>query len=297
MKANPLLSLLLFFLSLSSKRVDGAVLSNILISERNGNYPSVRLIVAQTEDNVSRNMFFQYDDDDYLVHQSSMMINHPTYLVMKYTKIMAAVTSIITPVPKRILNVGMGGNCLPRWFFNNYRTGRVTTVEIDPVVVEISEEYFPTCFTEEEGACYHDLVISSMRDFFSSSIRESPDSCSPIDDDIYDCIWMDVCSLYDDPGIITPKEIWDTDFMKEVKENFLTEDGISIANVFDKSGNGPNAYCRAFDYCLVIRFKKTKNFVLVGSDRSVTCDQIRSSPYWETEKTRMDDIVKSCVRS
>ena len=83
----------------------------------------------------------QFDVRRNLRNQTCINERRPKEMVFAYTK-MSMASLLFTPSPKRILVVGLGGGTLPMAFADLFPDTEIDSLEIDPAVVDVAEEYF-----------------------------------------------------------------------------------------------------------------------------------------------------------
>lgn len=74
------------------------------------------------------------------VVQSSMCLDDPWALDLSYTRAMMGFL-LFTPAPRHILIIGLGGGSLPKYCYRLFPQARITTVEIDPAVIALRNEF------------------------------------------------------------------------------------------------------------------------------------------------------------
>jgi len=74
------------------------------------------------------------------VVQSSMRRSDPFALDLSYTRAMTGF-QLFVPDPREILVVGLGGGSLPKYCHSRFPLARITTVEIDPTVIALRDEF------------------------------------------------------------------------------------------------------------------------------------------------------------
>ena len=75
------------------------------------------------------------------VKQSSMLINYPDALALKYSRDMVQ-AFVLNSRPKNILFLGLGGGCLVKYVSKYFDIENIDVVELYPDVIEISKKYF-----------------------------------------------------------------------------------------------------------------------------------------------------------
>ena len=75
------------------------------------------------------------------IKQSSMLIDYPYALALKYSRDMVQ-AFVLNPRPKNILFLGLGGGCLVKYVSKYFDIENIDVVELYPNVIEISKKYF-----------------------------------------------------------------------------------------------------------------------------------------------------------
>ena len=148
-------------------------------------------------------------------NQSCMYVSDPYKLVFEYTRLTFA-GFLVNPSPERVLIVGLGGGGIQSVFQQAYPQIKVETVEIDPAVHKLAEEYFD--FQETESNAVH---IQDARVFVKRLARRG---------ERFDYIILDAFS-----GDYIPEHLMTREFLLEVR-SLLTEGGVLVANTFSASG-------------------------------------------------------------
>jgi spermidine synthase len=149
-----------------------------------------------------------------LGRESCKDMANPKKFVFEYASMMLA-SLYLNPHPQRILVVGLGGGTLPEALQEILPNATVHTVEIDPAVESIAEEYFnfvPGPNTEN--------FISDGRVFVKRAQLRG---------DQYDLIMLDAFE-----ADYIPEHMLTQEFLEEVK-SILTPGGIVAANTFSRS--------------------------------------------------------------
>ena len=74
------------------------------------------------------------------VVQSAMRVAEPFALNLNYTRAMMGFL-LFNAEPRHILVVGLGGGSLPKYCYREFPGARITTVEIDPAVIALRDEF------------------------------------------------------------------------------------------------------------------------------------------------------------
>jgi spermidine synthase len=73
--------------------------------------------------------------------QTCVSLKHPDLLVFNYTKMMLGAL-YLSPNPRKILIIGVGGGTLPTTLSSMFPTAEIHAVEIDPAVINVARKYF-----------------------------------------------------------------------------------------------------------------------------------------------------------
>ena len=83
-------------------------------------------ILEVIDDDITRTLYFGSR-----AKQSSMLLAHPTVLVLTYTQAMLAAL-LFQPAPRSALVIGLGGGSLPKFLFHHFPDCQVRAVTICP---------------------------------------------------------------------------------------------------------------------------------------------------------------------
>lgn len=73
--------------------------------------------------------------------QSEMRASDPNFLVLAYTRTMAAFT-LFHPEPRRIAIIGLGGGSMPKWCYHQCPAADITVIEISQMVISLREQFY-----------------------------------------------------------------------------------------------------------------------------------------------------------
>ncbi|MCP2040855.1 spermidine synthase [Neisseria sp. HSC-16F19] len=103
--------------------------------------------------------------------QSSMNVDHPSELVLSYSRAMMAWLLFAETAPKHIVEIGLGGGSFVRWLDAHLPEVRQTVVEINPQVIAVAKSLFELPFEgerfeiiEDDGAEYIKVLYGSNID-------------------------------------------------------------------------------------------------------------------------------------
>jgi len=143
--------------------------------------------------------------------ESGIDLDDPSRIIVPYVQYLFA-GSIVSPNPSNALVIGLGGGGFNRLFNEVYPDAVLTSVEIDPKVLDLAREYMG--FVESEKNV---VAIRDGRSF----VRRSEEQ--------YDWIVLDAFH-----GSVVPPHLKTQEFYQELSAH-LTPGGILIANIHDDS--------------------------------------------------------------
>jgi spermidine synthase len=146
--------------------------------------------------------------------QSCMDTRQPDRFVLNYTRMMLAAL-FVTPQPKSVLVIGLGGGTLPRALSRVLPDALIDTVEIDPAVTKVAQAYF-----DFKTSARLRVAEIDGRVFVKRALREGRR---------YDLIMLDA---FDHEYI--PEHLLTEEFLREVK-TLLRPGGVVVANTFSSS--------------------------------------------------------------
>ena len=169
-----------------------------------------RIIIKQTGSQVC----LQFNVRNEQRNQSCIDRRKPKAMVFSYTQ-MSMAALLFTPQPQNILVIGLGGGTLPTAFNELYPEAVVDTVEIDPAVVKVANEYF--AFSANDKLNVHTL---DARVWTKRALRK---------DRRYDIIVLDAFN-----GEYIPEHLMTREYLTET-QSLLTPTGTLVANTFSMS--------------------------------------------------------------
>jgi spermidine synthase len=174
--------------------------------------PSQFAPVVVFEEGGFRCMNFESVNDD--GRQSCLNLKSPDRLVFGYTKIMMSAL-FINPQPRNILLIGLGGGTLARALGKVVPEAVIDTVEIDPAVARVAEQFFGY----RPGPKQH-LFIEDGRAFIERAHAEGRQ---------YDVIMLDAFDVDYIPAHLLTRE-----FLQHV-HGALSPNGVLVSNTFSNS--------------------------------------------------------------
>jgi spermidine synthase len=146
--------------------------------------------------------------------QSCISLKNPNTLILSCSQLMLAAL-YLNASPRKILIIGLGGGVLSRSIAQLLPQSDITNVEIDPLVVQVAQNYFH--FTPDSQ---QHITIDDGRNFIEKELAQGQQ---------YDLIMLDA---YDDQYI--PTRLMTLEFLQSVKA-LLSEEGVLAANTFSVS--------------------------------------------------------------
>ncbi|MBL1292903.1 MAG: fused MFS/spermidine synthase [Thiotrichales bacterium] len=144
--------------------------------------------------------------------QSAMLVNTPDKLVLPYARTMLA-GFMFQPKPKSLLSLGLGGGAFERFFREKRPKLKLQSVELNPLVIEISREYFN--------------LDSDHYSIWQGGAEEYLDQT----DQNYDMIFCDIFGHDGAPPCLSNKN-----FYGNMAER-LTTSGVAVINLLVKNGS------------------------------------------------------------
>ena len=155
--------------------------------------------------------------------QSLMYTDHPSELVSEYTKFYDLAFHY-KPDTKKILMLGGGGYCLPRYLLSdNSRDINIDVVELDPGITQAARDYFNLKDDDRLKIFHEDARTFLNRAFFDDNIEQ------------YDAIFMDTFSS----ATVIPFQLTTVETAARLRK-LLKPDGVLIVNII-ASIYGPKA--------------------------------------------------------
>ena len=182
-------------------------------------------------------------------NQSCLDLDDPDRLIFPYARMMLS-GLLVTPEPKRILMVGLGGGTLPKVFSALTPEATQDLVEIDEAVVTVAKRFF--AFKPTAHMTVH---VQDARVFLKRAAARGL---------TWDYIMLDAFT-----GDYIPEHLMTQEFLEEVSAA-LTEDGVLVANTFASSAlyDAETAtYAAVFPALAEVRLDETLNRILVAQKR------------------------------
>ncbi|MEM6707705.1 MAG: fused MFS/spermidine synthase [Pseudomonadota bacterium] len=174
------------------------------------------VIVVKESDRVCMQFTVRRDQRN----QTCFYPKRPREMVFPYTRMMMTVLTL-NPNPQRMLVLGLGGGTLPGALMELYPQATMDVVEIDPVVVEVAEQWFNYLPGPNTTIHVQDARVFVKRELkrLQTSTERKP----------YDIVLLDAFN-----GDYIPEHLMTREFLEEVR-GLLSETGVIAANTFAAS--------------------------------------------------------------
>jgi len=192
-------------------------------------------------------------------NQTCMDLNDPKKLVFPYVR-MTLAGLLLSPEPKRILIIGLGGGSIPVALNEMYPDAFIDVVEIDEAVIKVAKRFFN--FSENEHLKVHpaDARVYTKR--------------AGLQGKRYDMIILDAFT-----GDYIPEHLMTKEYLEETKA-LLTGPGILIANTFSTSDlyhHESVTYSEVFGSFFNFKMPNTGNRVIISSNEALPSDFVLRS--------------------
>ena len=178
-------------------------------------------------------------------NQSCKDLAQPKRMVFTYAQ-MTMAALLFNPTPKRILIVGLGGGTLPMALRELVPSALIDTVEIDPAVIRVANDYFGYRTDAQNRIFTEDARVFGKR--------------AKIKGQRYDLVILDAFN-----GDYIPEHLMTVEYLQEMRD-LLTPNGTLVANTFSSSSlyhHESNSYRQVFGDFINYRRKDTGNRVIL----------------------------------
>lgn len=180
--------------------------------------------------------------------QSRIRPGDPDYIGLAYARVAFAGLAL-TPEPKRILVVGLGGGTLPMFLHKYYPSAVIDAVDIDPDVVDVARKFFG--FKDDDYMRAH---VADGRGFIEQT--KEP----------YDIIFLDAFGASSVPPHMTTQE-----FLRAVRKA-VKPTGVVVGNIWASHLNRiydsmVRTYQEVFDELYILEVRGTGNMMLFAVPR------------------------------
>lgn len=180
--------------------------------------------------------------------QSCYQLNDPDKLIFEYTRMMASAL-LAKPKPESVLIIGLGGASLPNALHNVLPDAVIDSVELDPAVVRVAQQYF-----DYQTGPRQRVFVQDGRDFVEQASRDGQQ---------YDIVMLDA---FDTDYI--PAHLMTIEFLQKV-HHILAPDGLVVANSFARSAlhrHEAASYAKVFGSFYNLRARLDGNRVIIASN-------------------------------
>jgi len=189
--------------------------------------------------------------------QSCMFKDDHDKLVFDYSK--AVMTGLLlTPQPRRILVLGLGGGSIPRVYRALFPAAAIDAVEIDEAVVQVADQWFD--FRAGGNVKVH---IKDGRQFVKQA---------GVFTQQYDLILLDAFN-----GDYIPEHLMSREFLEECKR-ILAPNGVLIANTFSASrlyDSESATYAAVFGRFINVKREEGNRIIVARNGAPATLAQLR----------------------
>lgn len=200
--------------------------------------------------------------------QSEMLMDYPDALTLTYTRQMMAFLPLL-PEPRELMIVGLGGGSLTKFCYRHLPRTRITTVEINPQVIE-----FGRLFHLPAEDARNRIVLADAADYLSG--LDAP----------LDVVLLDGC---DAQG--TARRFCSAEFFEDLR-NRLSPEGVAVINLIgvpSRASHLLDDICDAFDDQVLVLNPHANDNRLVFAFRQ-PCSRLD----WDGAEQRAMALTKAC---
>lgn len=200
----------------------------------------------------------QFDVRRNLRNQTCINERRPKEMVFAYTK-MSMTSLLFTPEPKRILVVGLGGGTLPMAFADLLPNAEIDSLEIDPAVVDVAEEFFGYRSSEKVRVHEQDARVWVKRARLKGT-------------DKFDIIILDAFN-----GEYIPEHLMTVEFFEDLKA-LMTPEATLAANTFTISklyDHESATFAAVFGNFINFKVTESANRVILASNQDTSDELLR----------------------
>ncbi len=196
------------------------------------------------------------------VIESAINLDAPDLLAVAYTRAMF-VSYLLKPQQQRCVIVGLGGGSMVRFLNRFFPEVQVDMVEIDPVVVQVAQDYF--------GVHAGPKAALFVEDGFAFLAKAGP---------LYDSIYIDA---FVKPAADTdlegmPLRLKTKQFLQGTQKR-LTPGGVVVINLNDQPNlrTDIDLIRESFPFFYLFPVPGTGNYIAVGSTTAVSVGEMRAN--------------------
>ncbi|MFT7651742.1 MAG: spermidine synthase [Limisphaerales bacterium] len=191
-------------------------------------------------------------------NQSCINTRRPKAMVFAYTR-MSMAALLFNDNPSNILVIGLGGGTLPTALSELYPQAEIDSIEIDPAVVSVAQEFFGYHLSDNQRIHTQDARIWVRR--------------ANLNKRRFDIIILDAFN-----GEYIPEHLMTEEFFTELNQ-MLTDDGVLISNTFSISAlydHESATYASVFGPFINFQLAESANRVVVAAKMEVSDEIIKA---------------------
>ncbi len=186
-------------------------------------------------------LFGRYSD----ACETCMNMAKPDQSLFEYTGMMY-VGFLLHPETRDVAIIGLGGGYLPTVFKMHLPAVRLDTIEIDPLVYKLAQQYFSFRPTPMQT-----ITVVDGRQYLKKTSRR------------YDQIWLDAFNTDYIPVHMTTREFLQLTKSRLKKNGVIVQNGHNTNNLFDAQ---VATFRAVFARVFIFNGKQSGNSIIVGSD-------------------------------
>ncbi len=186
-------------------------------------------------------LFGRYSD----ARETCMNMAKPDQSLFEYTAMMF-VGFLFHPETRDVALIGLGGGYLPTVFKMHLPVVRLDTIEIDPLVYKLAQQYFSFRPTPMQT-----ITVVDGRQYLKKTSRR------------YDQIWLDAFNTDYIPVHMTTREFLQLTKSRLTKNGIIVQNGHNTNNLFDAQ---VATFRAVFARVFIFNGKQSGNSIIVGSD-------------------------------
>jgi len=181
--------------------------------------------------------------------QSAMSVAEPEKLILPYARTMLA-GFMFQPQPKSLLSLGLGGGAFERFFRKKLPKLKLQSVELNPMVIDISREYFKL------DSDHYSIWQGGAEEYLAQT------------DQSFDMIFCDIFGRDSTPSCLS-----DNSFYKDMSER-LNNQGVAVINLLVKDATEMLKILQAaypvFETLALLDVPEDRNIILFLSKQAAT---------------------------
>lgn len=197
-----------------------------------------------------------FDVIDEAGRQTCIRLDDPDKMVFEYTRMMTSALFVM-PRPQNILIIGLGGGTLPTALAKLLPDATIDSVEIDPAVVRVAQNYFGYQTGPKQR-----VFVQDGREFIEQAGRDGVR---------YDMIMLDAFDID-----YIPAHLLTVEFFQHVR-SVLSDQGVLVANSFAGSqiyDRESATYAAVFGSFFNLRSRLDSNRVIIAVSNGLPSDAV-----------------------